>query len=169
MLNDSNQELPQIRIAKKPDAIRIAEVLTSALAKKQARNDGSWGEGSFTESEVLDLLDRGTVFVLEINDTIFGCAQVTNLDIDHLWPNNKPSCYVHRLATSAQVSGMNYGSFLLRACCEYAKSKGIKVIRLDCDEDNEKLCAYYKNQGFKQVSSKPKNNGKIAALFEKEI
>jgi len=56
--------------------------------------------------------------------------------------------YLHRLASHPDVAGQGIGHALIRVAATLVRERGRRVLRLDCDPDNDRLRAYYRTQGF---------------------
>ena len=70
---------------------------------------------------------------------------------DPRWEGEQPkNCYyVHHLA--AKVSAKGAGKQMLGFCEELSRREGRSVVRLDCQQGNEKLNAFYEVLGYRYV------------------
>ncbi|WP_280417526.1 GNAT family N-acetyltransferase [Nocardia carnea] len=59
--------------------------------------------------------------------------------------------YVHSLVIDRQHAGQGVGRVMLDWASRAAASAGATVLRLDCVENNARLCDYYLDLGFGQV------------------
>ncbi len=70
---------------------------------------------------------------------------------DSYWNDNTSAFYLHHLVTDINCKGL--GKILLDNAVEKCQKYHKKYLRLDCLKENEKLNEYYKEKGFKYVSS----------------
>lgn len=59
--------------------------------------------------------------------------------------------YVHSLIVFPPYNGKGWGRTILDAVAARAKGDGCQFLRLDCDRNNPKLCAFYESYGFVEV------------------
>jgi GNAT superfamily N-acetyltransferase len=69
---------------------------------------------------------------------------------DGVWSDGaaNDACYVHGFATQRASAQQGIGGELLHWAEEIARAAGKAYLRLDCDADNPKLCAYYRGAGL---------------------
>jgi GNAT superfamily N-acetyltransferase len=78
------------------------------------------------------------------------------------------ACYVHGLATQRASAGQGIGVELLYWAEAMARVAGKTYLRLDCDADNPKLCAYYRRAGLTHCGN-VRAATHHAARFQKRI
>lgn len=170
------------RLATTNDVETIKQILNSGLATKISKSDNSWGDASFTDEEILDLLGWGTVYVAEIGNQVVATATLTDYD-DYAWAelNGRDglAVYIHKLAVLSDYKSKGIGKSFIAYLEGVAKNDGRCFVRLDCPIANMSLCRYYETVGFKKVGDKANfsgvdsefNNtsGYSAALYEKQV
>jgi ribosomal protein S18 acetylase RimI-like enzyme len=152
------------------DATVLVDVLTEATEYKVAHGDTAWGDVPYTEDEVRQYMEKGSTYVISLNNEPVGTFSLL-LEDRRIWGEQLPNAaYLHRLAIKQDQHGQSLGEQLVN----YAEQEAIKLdkqyLRLDCEDGNEKLCAYYEKLGFKKVGTKElisRGEGYVAALFEK--
>lgn len=157
--------------ASQGDVKDMVAILSDGVVYKQAHHDNSWGDQPYDEAEVKGLLDSGSAYVARLGDQIVGTFLLQWTD-DVSWDSDSDDGgYVHQFAVRSGFHGQDIGKQILDWAGEEAKRRGKKFLRLDCHEDNQKLCAYYESQGFTQVGAKsiPQFNNYTAALFERKL
>ena len=66
------------------------------------------------------------------------------------WPEKEANSavYLHRISVAKGFSGKGLAAAMIKFAAEYAESRGIPCLRLDCRSDREKLRRLYENCGF---------------------
>jgi ribosomal protein S18 acetylase RimI-like enzyme len=87
-----------------------------------------------------------------------------------LWPNIKPfeSGFIHKLCVSREYAGKEISREMILFAELECKNRGIKILRLDCAGDRQKLCNFYESYGFIKVDRKNIGIYDIA-FYEKNI
>lgn len=125
----------------------VLELLRSA-------SGGRRGAGNVWGSEFPDVLrdlPEGLVYLAWADDRAVG-AFVLRWSDELLWgPDDGQGGYLHRLATHPDVAGQGIGRRLVDTAGELTARQGRRWLRLDCDQGNQPLRAYYEAQGFRHV------------------
>ena len=92
-------------------------------------------------------LQKGNLFVLE-NEAETLCGAVVLLQDDERWEDEpeQRALYVHNLVTDRKQTGA--GKAILRETEKLARERGLWAVRLDCAVENDKLNAWYEEQGY---------------------
>ncbi|MGH2598180.1 MAG: GNAT family N-acetyltransferase, partial [Dehalococcoidia bacterium] len=77
--------------------------------------------------------------------------------------------YVHKLAVREDAAGGGVGQEILRWAEERVRHAGRDFVRLDCDADNPRLNAYYRDAGFELQGMLVREDGLRMNLYEKTI
>jgi len=104
----------------------------------------------FEPELVLDDLNQERVFVLLKDIHIVGSVTVNETD-PHVWHDQAPALYIHRLVVSRALKGGNLGRLMVGRVDQIACEQGKRYLRLDCWSSNERLKSYYENIGFTQI------------------
>lgn len=151
----------------------ITAILNAALAYKVSKNDFAWGDlkDPFSANEVSENIEEMHMYVVRIGDE---AAATFALDWeDANWGENRPSAgYIHRLAVADNYRGQGLSAQIVDWAAEQVRAEGREYLRLDCDADNESLCALYEKLGFMRVSignEMTEGNTRTTAYFEKTV
>jgi GNAT superfamily N-acetyltransferase len=121
---------------------------------------------------VADRISRGTSYIAQRNGTVAEMVGTLTLEWadDGAWSDGaaNDACYVHGLATQRASARQGIGVELLHWAEEMARAAGKAYLRLDCDADNPKLCAYYRRAGLGYCGN-VRTVTHHAALFQKKI
>lgn len=105
------------------------------------------------------------VYVVEQDGTSVGTFSLDFDDDSHWGPQEPIAGYVHGPCVRKGFNGRGLGSFMLDWCANKVSGMNRRFVRLDCDVQNAKLCAYYESLGFIRVGLKP--DGYVWSLYEK--
>ncbi len=114
----------------------------------------------FQEGEVYKILKDGNlsgVFVIQWDDTFW-----------HPMKKDGLACWIHTMGIDPSIIGKGVGREILAFIEKAAESAGKKYVRLDCNDANGRLCAYYESNGFKKAGTKPWEQW-VVRLYEKEL
>jgi GNAT superfamily N-acetyltransferase len=86
-------------------------------------------------------------------------------------PQDPDAGYMRRLAVRHGCHGEGLGAFAIEWCVQRVLGEGRRLLRLDCDPRNTKLCAYYESQGFRRVMTRriERSGDYVASLYEKRL
>jgi ribosomal protein S18 acetylase RimI-like enzyme len=74
--------------------------------------------------------------------------------------------YVHGLSIRDGFHGLGLGVYAIDSCADLVRVNDRERLRLDCEVNNAKLCAYYESIGFVRVGTKPFRSGYVASLYK---
>jgi ribosomal protein S18 acetylase RimI-like enzyme len=156
-----------VRRAGLPDVPTVTQIRNDAHSIKVAHGDYAWGrEGDgFSERWVRNNVSEKEVYVVELDGTLAGAFSFALDDERHWGPQEPIAGYAHGLCVRKGFSGRGLGSFMLDWCANKASGLNRHFVRLDCDVQNAKLCAYYESLGFIRVGLKA--DGRVWSLYEK--
>jgi GNAT superfamily N-acetyltransferase len=110
-----------------------------------------WEPGEVSLEEIGSQVREGHWWVLEGDDRLRGALRVLTADPDAWGGQAEAALYVHGLVIAREEAGAGLGAALLQWVEALALRRGVRLVRLDCVESNERLRAYYKKQGFTEV------------------
>lgn len=156
-----------IRMAGEADVPALTKIRNDAHAKKVTHSDYVWGkEGDgFSEKWVLNNVTQKDVYVVEQDGDFVGTFSLDFGEDSHWGPQEPIAGYVHGLCVRNGFNGLGLGSVMLDWCANKVSSMNRRFVRLDCDVQNAKLCAYYESLGFIRVGLK--SDGYVWSLYEK--
>lgn len=158
--------------AGKDDADKIARILNSATQRKQTYGDESWDGPEWSADEIREDMKKYQFYLAILNQVAVGTVALSWQDEKDWGEQSLGAGYVHRLAIESGHTGSNLGVQILDRLSEVIKKSGKSLMRLSCDQANEKLCHYYLDRGFSPIAnSNARHESKDyrPALFEKSI
>ena len=107
-------------------------------------------------------LQRGDLFVMEDNNTIYGSALINRIQVDVYadapWKypvSDDKVCVLHTLVISPKVFGRGFGKQFVRFYEEYALDNELPELRLDTNASNAKARAMYAKLGYDEIAVVP--------------
>ena len=107
-------------------------------------------------------LQRGDLFVMEENNTIYGSALINRIQVDVYadapWKypvSDDKVCVLHTLVISPKVFGRGFGKQFVRFYEEYALDNELPELRLDTNASNAKARAMYAKLGYDEIAVVP--------------
>jgi ribosomal protein S18 acetylase RimI-like enzyme len=156
--------------ANETDIPILSDILRDATERKVGYGDNVWGSDGWTDEEISDAMDKSTMYIVRKDDDIVGTISV-QMEDEQMWGQQpEDAVYLHRLAVTGNYHGQGLGEAMIAWAATQATKEGRRVLRLDCEESNTQLRAYYEKLGFIQVGRKyiPEWNY-WGALYEKTI
>lgn len=138
-------------LAHEGQADRVLALREAAAAWLKSLGVSQWEPGEVSLAEIRSQIKNREWWVLETGDRLRGALRVLTEDLDAWSEQDEPALYVHGLVIARDEPGVRLGAELLRWVEDLAVSAGTQLVRLDCVESNERLRAYYKDQGFIEV------------------
>jgi len=133
------------------DAEPVLALREAAAAWLAGRGIRQWEPGEVTLQQVRGQAGAGEWFVVRSGRSVVGALRLL-WDDEQAWGWRPPdAAYVHGLVVDRAHAGLGWGRALLEWAGQQARQAGRRQLRLDCNEDNAALTAYYHRQGFKTV------------------
>lgn len=139
--------------AQSQDAVELRGLRNEAARWQSAIGVAQWREDEVPVSVYADQIEAGEWFVLRDDDGILlGGLRLLWTD-EAVWGVQPPTAvYVHHLVTRRSRIGTGLGAVLLDWAGGHSADAGREWLRLDCQESNIRLRAYYRSQGFLEVA-----------------
>jgi GNAT superfamily N-acetyltransferase len=139
-----------IRQARPEDAAAVERLLVEAARWVDALGVVMWEAGELESATIGAEVAAGQFSVAEIDGDIAGAIRYQEEDA-LFWPDLPAgeSAFVHRLVVARAFKGRGVSEALLTWAVEYARSRGKKALRLDCDANRQKLRDLYERVGFR--------------------
>ena len=132
------------------DRDRVFELYDEAIAFQKTVFDKHWlgFEPAMVEREIAEdrlwkIVDDGEItciFSIAFHDPIIWGEQ-----------SGDSAIYIHRIVTGSRFHGRGYVIAITDWAMEYARTNGLRFVRMDTWGDNQKLIEYYQNCGFRFV------------------
>lgn len=161
----------EARLATEQDFPGLLAILNHALRYKQHREDRSWGGDDFNAAELRDYMRHADLYAVTQQDEVVGTFSLTWEDDEGKWAGQPalPAAYLHRLAVAEDRHGWKLGEKLVEQAAQLARQHSRQYLRLDCNADSARLCAYYENLGFERVGSEQLGQSYMAALYQRPL
>ena len=158
--NEEKKNKKGIVLANEENAFEIYYVLNKAKEKLNKKGINQWSEG-WEINDLKQKCKRGLFYVMYDNGNIIGCYCIErNPEIK--WIEDKDFSYLSLLCLEPSYQGKGLGKVLLQSAIEISN----KTLYLDCYSENNKLKAFYKNNGFKYIKD-IKENTYFISLYKK--
>lgn len=97
--------------------------------------------------ELFNKIDKFAEFIVAYDEEALGYVA--------MYANDKKGkvAYITLIGVRPQYRGKHVGKRLLMECCKIALSQGMKEIKLEVRNKNEKAMTFYEKNGFKVISS----------------
>ena len=138
------------------DIDNIIEITKACAANMIEKNILQWNEFYPNKIAFMNDVNREEFYVLEINNTIFGCITIsTFMDEEYIpisWlTQNKNNIYIHRLAVHPNLQGKGYAQQLMGFAEHYARKNKFLSITLDPFSQNTRNQKFYELRGYKKL------------------
>ena len=155
------------RLADAGDLVRLRDAAARWLL---GRGIEQWAPGELDVGAVQAQIEAGEWHVVRTPGGILAAARLL-WDDPFVWGDQPPAAgYVHGLVID-RVHGRGLGAVLLDWAGEQVRRQRRAVLRLDCQEHNEPLRAYYRRQGFTEVGRSEDATGAFRPVvrFERPV
>ena len=132
-------------------------LITKACALNMiAKRIFQWNDTYPNKAAFVKDVQRGELYVLEIENTAVGCISVsTFMDKEYIsvpWlTEHKNNIYIHRLAVHPNHQGKGYAQQLMAYAEAYAIKNNYTSIRLDTFSQNPRNLKFYELRGYKKI------------------
>ncbi len=97
-----------------------------------------------------------------------GMFRLSEEDLAYWGVQAKKAGYIHSLIVRKEFAGQELGQAMMMYVEQYLLTKGIDLLRLDCNAANKWLCTYYESAGFVKVGQKQMPHA-LNNLYEKQL
>lgn len=133
-----------------------------------------------TRATAMAALERGDIFVLEVDGEIAGSALINQIQVDVYkdapWQYeaaDEQVMVLHTLVIDPLRKGQGLGKIFVRFYEDYARKNGCPYLRMDTNALNVPARTFYKKQGYKEIAILPCTFNNIAGvqlvLLEKKL
>lgn len=138
-----------IKQATESDIPIIEEILLDAVQWLDSINRSLWSESEVKWDKLSKRYDISEFRILYVGNDPAGCVVIA--DNDPIFWKGIPkgeSLYIHKLAVKRKFAGQGYSKILINCAKNIARERGIKTVRLDCEQYQPRLRAVYEREGF---------------------
>ena len=162
----------EIKEAKLEETDKAFELLKKAAEWLNKKNVDYWQDWInppqiFKDWIIEGFKEKQFYFVYE-NANLIGMFRLQWADELFWGKQEDDSGYIHSLTVDRKYCGLGKGAMIIRKVEEICRKNNKKYLRLDCGVSINKLCEYYKNQGF-VAKGKVEVLGEELILFEKAL
>lgn len=159
--------------AKEDELPLVLELLREAALWIREKGQSQWGYWLNPPEDRLlwlrDGLQKGEFYFLKgAEGHVIGMFRMMRADELYWGVQDIPALYLHSLVIRPPYAGTGLGSEIFAYAEQTAKTRGIRLIRLDCHAGNAALCAYYEKKGFVRKGEKHMPHS-LNNLYEKAI
>ena len=142
----------QIRLATKDDLPSLIALVRRVVPLMRATGNLQWDETYPNEAVFQRDIDLDQLWVSEVDGNIAGVAAVTiDQEPDYTqvgWDIEEPAIVVHRLAVDPAFRGQGAAGALMQKAEEVAVERGITVLRVDTNTQNEATQRLFPKLGY---------------------
>lgn len=141
-----------IRAATREDIPALMALMRKVVPLMRAAGNLQWDD-SYPNEDVFDRdIEKSYLWVAEIDDAVAALAAVTTDQEPEYaevgWDIQEQAIVVHRLAVDPDFRGAGVASALMRKAEDLAKERGIKVLRVDTNTNNEATQKLFPKLGY---------------------
>jgi ribosomal protein S18 acetylase RimI-like enzyme len=142
-----------IRLAVREDVAALMGLMGRVVPLMQGAGNRQWDE-SYPNAAVFERdIERKQLWVAQIDDSIAGVAAMTTEQEPEYaqvgWDVEELAIVVHRLAVDPEFRGAGVAMALMRKAEEVAAERGITVVRVDTNTENEATQRLFPKLGYK--------------------
>ena len=143
----------RIRRAKNEDLNEVMQLLGRVVPLMRESGNLQWGD-DYPNVDVLESdVENGFLWVALIDERIAGVAAITTDQYpeyaDVGWDVTEPAIVVHRLAVDPDFRGRGVAAALMNQAEVVAKEKGIQVMRVDTNTQNQATQKLFPKLGYR--------------------
>jgi ribosomal protein S18 acetylase RimI-like enzyme len=157
-----------IAVAANADRDTALAILLDAARRQARHRTSAWGADELAETVDRALL-HGELYLARRSGVAVGAFVLQWADSFHWGERADDAGYVHKLAVREDAAGGGVGRQILRWAEERVRGAGRDFVRLDCDADNPRLNAYYRDAGFVLQGTLLRADGLRMNLYEKPM
>jgi ribosomal protein S18 acetylase RimI-like enzyme len=161
------------RKANQDELSKALSLLKQAAQRLKDKQVNQWGFWLDPPAERINWIKEGFennefYFVVNDHDDVIAMFRIMEED-DMYWGHQADlAYYIHSLVVAPNHTGQKLGERIIEEVESMATTKGIKLLRLDCNASNPALCGYYERLGFVKVGEKQMPHS-LNNLYEKGL
>ena len=143
----------RIRLAIREDLPALMALMRRVVPLMRAMGNLQWDENYPSEAVFQRDIDQRQLWLADVETSIAGVAAVTtDQEPDYAqvgWDINEPAVVVHRLAVEPEFRGTGIARALMQKAEEVAAERGIPVLRVDTNTQNEATQRLFPKLGYR--------------------
>jgi ribosomal protein S18 acetylase RimI-like enzyme len=143
----------EIRLATGEDLPALMALMRRVVPLMLATGNLQWDESYPNEAVFQRDIDLGQLWLADAETSVAGVAAVTmDQEPDYAqvgWDIDEPAVVVHRLAVDPAFRGAGIGGALMKKAEEVAAERGIPVLRVDTNTQNEATQRLFPKLGYR--------------------
>ena len=143
----------RIRLAVQEDIVAVMSLLRRVIPMMQAASNLQWDE-SYPDATIFEHdIERGWLWVADINGTIAGVAAITTKQTPEYsqvgWNIEEPALVVHRLVVDPEFRGQGIAAALMHQAEELATQRCLARVLTDTSLQNEAAQRLFLKLGYR--------------------
>lgn len=142
-----------LRPATETDLPHLIDLVRRVVPLMHTAGNFQWDAGYPNETVFQQDIQRGDLWVAEIDGTIAGVAALTTIqDAEYTqlgWDLSETALVTHRLAVHPDFQGRGVAAALLQQAELLALSRGIDVLRIDTNSENQATQRLFPKLGYR--------------------
>ncbi|MBI3290411.1 GNAT family N-acetyltransferase [Candidatus Microgenomates bacterium] len=146
----------------------------SAWMEKNGMNPSVWWQpGNMNADFLLQHIEPNEFYVSLVDGKPVASVVLQDSERNQSWKsidgdNPQKALYIHWLCVARDFASQGFSGKMVEFAAEEAGRRGLKLLRLDTNADEEKLCKLYESLGFKLMGTEKEGNF-TASFYQKEI
>ncbi|UYZ62524.1 GNAT family N-acetyltransferase [Hymenobacter weizhouensis] len=152
----STSSMLTLRPATAADLPAILRIVRHVVPLMQASGNQQWSLDYPNEEVFRRDLERGHLWVAELDGRVAAAAALTHNDQDPEyaqadWDPLEPALVTHRLAVDPAAQGQGLAAALLGQAEELARQQNLRVLRVDTNSENQATQCLFPKLGYRFV------------------
>lgn len=142
-----------LRLATETDLPHLIDLIRQVVPRMHIAGNFQWDTGYPNETVFRQDIQRGDLWVAEIDGALAGVAALTTIqdaEYEQLgWDLSETALVTHRLAVHPDFQGRGVAAALLKQAEWLALSRGIDVLRIDTNSENQATQRLFPKLGYR--------------------
>lgn len=154
-------------------AIAVMQNVASWMKKSGMPISQWWEQANMNREFLLKHTEPNEYFVAIVDDKPVASVILQDSERNQSWEpidgdNPQKALYVHWLCVTREFSGQGLSKVMIDFATKEAKKRDFKLVRLDTNANEKKLCSLYEGLGF-QLMGTEKEREHITVFYQKEL
>lgn len=135
------------------NAISVMQNVSSWMVERGLSINQWWDPQNMNPDFLLQHIEPNEFYVAMIDGRPAASVILQETERNQSWEyidngNSQKALYVHWLCVAREFAGMGYSKVMIDFAAEEAIKRGLSLLRLDTNAEEEKLCKLYERLGF---------------------